>query len=123
MRDFFEEAIISEEEAESQRDEFEDATRSALLRCSEWLKERSDDLAKSFASGCRNWSITFSAGSKGLFPHVDISVSQIDRDMMKAYSSLVSDEVRRENQHMAYIENEYYRYHPEGVVDLSEILE
>lgn len=69
------------------RSGFEVDTAETLKRCAKWLERHSDELAASFAEGCRSWSVEFSAGVDGMFDHADIrvGVSKADRDVIRPY--------------------------------------
>lgn len=77
---------------------FEEDTRQALLLSAKWLAENSASLAKSFAGGCRDWSIEFTSGQEGIFPDVRVSVCKVDRDVIEAYNGVrnaISEEEQR----------------------------
>ena len=54
------------------KSDFKDKTKAAIEACGKYLLDNADELASEFAGGCKEWSITFSAGGDGMFPFVNI---------------------------------------------------
>lgn len=73
--------------------EFQIDTRNALIECARWLSENAEQLAETFAGGCRDWSVEFSAGDQGLFPNIKVCVNKIDIRAIDAYNGVREDEV------------------------------
>lgn len=65
---------------------FRDDTRDALLRCADWLTENAEQLADTFAGGCKDWTVEFKAGEDGMFPRIRIEVNKIDKRTIGAYT-------------------------------------
>jgi len=74
---------------------FRDDTRDALLRCADWLTENAEQLADTFAGGCKDWTVEFKAGEDGMFPRIRIEVNKMDKDVIDAYSGVEEDEFVR----------------------------
>lgn len=64
---------------------FEQKTRDALIACGEWLGRNAEQLAKTFAGGCKDWSVEFRAGDDGMFPCIHVEVSKVDKHVIDAY--------------------------------------
>ena len=53
-------------------------TQKSLESCGKWLIENAEDLAEQLiCGGCRDWSVTFSAGEDGQFSFVKIEVDKL----------------------------------------------
>lgn len=66
---------------------FRRKTVTAIGRCADYLRDHADELADSFAEGCKSWSITFSAGIDGYFPWVEVHTSAEHVDAIEAYET------------------------------------
>ena len=65
---------------------FRDDTRNALLGCADWLTENAEQLADTFAGGCKDWTVEFKAGEDGMFPRIRVEVNKIDKGAIGAYT-------------------------------------
>lgn len=58
--------------------DFVDQTKATFEACGRWLMDNSKELAERVNNGCKDWSVTFSAGEDGLFPHVHVTSTNVD---------------------------------------------
>ena len=65
---------------------FRDYTRDALLRCADWITENAEQLADTFAGGCKDWTVEFKAGEDGMFPRIRVCVNKINEGIIGAYT-------------------------------------
>ena len=65
---------------------FRDDTRNALLGCADWLTENAEQLADTFAGGCKDWTVEFKAGEDGMFPRIRVCVNKINKGIIGAYT-------------------------------------
>lgn len=65
--------------------DFRDQVESGLRACAKWLDNHAQELAGTFAGGCKNWSVEFAAGEDGIFPNIRIYVNKIDDDIIDAF--------------------------------------
>jgi len=72
--------------AEYDCNRFRDKVENGLHACAKWLDNHAQELADTFAGGCKDWSIKFQAGEDGIFPNIRIYVNKVDNDIIDAFS-------------------------------------
>lgn len=80
------------------RSEFVAQTSDALDRCAAYIIEHKEELVDEFAGGaggCTSWSMTFTAGSDGIFPWVEVRTNCERADVIGAYRSADRSDSKR----------------------------
>ena len=72
----------------SDHKDFRQQTEDGLVACGKWLERNAENLSKTFADGCRSWSVEFQWDCfDAQCPNINIMVDKIDKDIIEAYRS------------------------------------